>query len=463
VSATRAPARPILYRQLTLRLMVPLVLIVAVVGAAGLLSVGSETATVFDRWLLDAAVSLADQVRSGNGGGPNAVDLPEAARTMLAYDEIDHTWFSVEDGGKVLIGSPGIPASGRNAAVYNDGRAFDAVYEGAQVRVAAVGAPCAGCEHVVVLVAETMLKRQRSNRVVEWLLIPLGLMLVVTCSAIYIAVRRTVRPLEALAEQWNRQAHASLRPIPEDDLPHELSPFATALNDLLSRIRAILVRERMFAAAAAHQLRTPLTALRLGMTRARNSPDLESARAVLDELTQVMEHTGRLVQQLMLLGRLDPEGRGDIDRAPVDLRDVARDVCGLFAEVALEHHVDLELQVPGAPVVVIAQSDLLVEALANLIDNAMKAVGRKGQVTVGVIASPPSLRVCDNGPGIKPSERKVIFERYARGARPRWEGTGLGLAIVHDVATLHGATVSATDGELGGACFTIQFAPDGAH
>ena len=457
MSSRAAPTRPVLYRQLTLRLMVPLVLIVAVVGAIGLLSAGSETSNVFDRWLLDAAVSLADQVRSDASSGANAVDLPEAARTMLAYDEIDHTWFSVEDRGRVLIGSSGIPTSGVNSTVYPDGRAYDAVYEGARVRVAAVGAPCAGCEHVVVLVAETVLKRQRSNRVVEWLLIPLGLMLVVTCSAIFFAVRRTVRPLEVLAEQWNRQAHTSLQPIPEDDLPYELSPFAAALNDLLSRIRGILVRERMFAAAAAHQLRTPLTALRLGMARARNSPDLASARAVLDELMVVTEHTGRLVQQLMLVGRLDPEGRGDIDRAPVDLREVARDVCGLFAEVALEQHVDLELQLPPEPVVVVAQSDLLVEALANLIDNAMKSAGRKGQVLVAVIAAPAGLRVCDSGPGIKPSERKVIFERYARGSRPRWEGTGLGLAIVHDIATLHGATVGITDGELGGACFTLEF------
>ena len=453
-----APARPILYRQLTLRLMIPLVLIVAVVGAIGLISAGTETATVFDRWLLDAAVSLADQVRSGNGSEANAVDLPEAARTMLAYDEIDHTWFSVSDRGRVLIGSAGIPAAGANTAVYSDGRAYDAFYGGTRVRVAAVGAPCAGCEHVLVLVAETMLKRQRANRVVEWLLIPLGLMLAVTCSAIYLAVRSTVRPLEAIAERWNRQAHASLQAIPEDDLPHELSPFATALNDLLSRIREILVRERMFAAAAAHQLRTPLTALRLGMDRARNSPDLESARAVLDELKQVTEHTGRLVQQLLLLGRLDPEGRTDIDRAPVDLRDIARDVCGLFAEAALEQHVDLELQLPPAPVAVVAQSELLAEALANLIDNALKSAGRKGQVLVAVIASPTSLRVCDSGPGIKPSERQLIFERYARGARPRWEGTGLGLAIVRDIAALHGASVTITDGELGGACFSFQFA-----
>ena len=92
--ARAAAARPILYRQLTLRLMIPLVLIVAVVGAIGMVSAGAETATVFDRWLLDAAVSLADQVRSGNRNAADAVDLPEAARTMLAYDEIDHTWFS---------------------------------------------------------------------------------------------------------------------------------------------------------------------------------------------------------------------------------------------------------------------------------------------------------------------------------------------------------------------------------
>jgi two-component system sensor histidine kinase TctE len=290
-----------------------------------------------------------------------------------------------------------------------------------------------------------------------WLLAPLALMLVVTCSAIFFAIRRTVRPLEALAGQWNRQAHASLAPIPEDGLPHELSPFATALNDLLSRIRGILVRERMFAAAAAHQLRTPLTALRLGMARARNSPDLESTRAVLDELAQVTQHTGRLVQQLMLLGRLDPESRSDIDRAPVDLRDIARDVCGLFAEVALDNEVDLELQVPDAPVTAVAQSDLLVEALANLIDNAMKAAGRKGQVLVAVLDAPARLCVCDSGPGIKPSERQAIFERYVRGSKATWEGTGLGLAIVHDIATLQGASVSITDGELGGACLTIEF------
>jgi len=170
-----------------------------------------------------------------------------------------------------------------------------------------------------------------------------------------------------------------------------------------------------------------------------------------------MEHTGRLVQQLLLLGRLDPESGGDIDRAPVDLRDVARDVCNLFAEAALEHDVDLELQAGEVAVVVEAQADLLVEALANLIDNAMKAAGPRGRVLVAVLVTPTGLRVCDSGPGIAPSERRAIFERYVRGAKARWQGTGLGLAIVRDIATLQGARVRVSDGALGGACFDIVF------
>ena len=398
------------------------------------------------------------------GSGANAVDLPEAARTMLAYDEIDHTWFSVEDRGRVLIGSAGIPSSGVNAVAYADGRAFDAVYEGAP------GARRGGRRAVRRLRARGGAGRRDDAQAPA--LQPRRRVAAVSAGpdagGHVLGDLHRGAPHRAAAGGAGRAveppgACLAAGRFPRTTCRYELSPFATALNDLLSRIRGILVRERMFAAAAAHQLRTPLTALRLGMARARNSPDIESARAVLDELTQVTEHTGRLVQQLMLLGRLDPEGRGDIDRVPVDLRDVARDVCGLFAEVALEQHVDLELQLPDAAV-----------TRGRAVRPAGRGAGQpdrqrdEGRGPQGPGAGGrarrrrPRLRVCDSGPGIKPSERTAIFERYARGSRPRWEGTGLGLAIVHDVATLHGATVAVTDGELGGACFTIEFAaPEG--
>jgi two-component system sensor histidine kinase TctE len=457
MKAPTAARRPFLYRQLTLRLMAPLMLIVAAVGSMGLYSAETEASSVFDSWLLDAAVSLANQVRPAAEGRLHAVDLPEAARAMLAYDEVDRTWFAVEDHGRLLAGSAGIPSSGRDGSTYPSGWAFDAAYQGRPVRVAAVAAPCAGCEQVVVLVAETLVKRRRASHAIAWLLLPLALMLGVTCWAIFLAIRRTVGPLEAMAAQWQRQSHASLRAIAADDLPHELSPFAVALNDLLARIRDQLARERMFAAAAAHQLRTPLTALRLGLARARSSPDLENARAVLDELARVTETSGRLVQQLMLLGRLDPEGRVDVDRLPTDLRDVARDVCQLFAEPALEQEIDLELRAPDAAVTVNVQPDLLVEALANLIDNATKAAGPRGQVLVTVLDAPPRVRVSDSGPGIRPHERETVFERYMRGTAATWSGTGLGLAIVRDIAQLQHARVAVVDGELRGACFEFSF------
>jgi two-component system sensor histidine kinase TctE len=159
----------------------------------------------------------------------------------------------------------------------------------------------------------------------------------------------------------------------------------------------------------------------------------------------------------MLLGRLDPEGRADVDRLPVDLRDIARDVCQLFAELALEQEIDLELRAPEAPVMVTVQPDLLVEALANLIDNATKAAGPRGQVLVTVHAAPARVRVCDSGPGIRPHERQSIFERYVRGSAASWSGTGLGLAIVHDIAQLQRARVAVVDGELRGACFEFAF------
>ena len=258
-------ARPFLYRQLTLRLMVPLLLIVAVVGAIGMYSAGRETATVFDRWLLDAAVSLADQVRSGNGNAADAVDLPEAARTMLAYDEIDQ--HLVQRRRAAACSSAA--AASRPAAATGGLRGRAGVRRGrTRARRCAwppSAPPAPAASTWSVLVAETMLKRERANRVVQWLLIPLG-----RCS--WSPVRRSSSPCGARCGRWRRWPSAGTasrtrrcEPIAEDDLPHELSPFATALNHLLARLRGDRRARAHVRRRAAHQLRTPLTALRLGI------------------------------------------------------------------------------------------------------------------------------------------------------------------------------------------------------
>ncbi len=450
--------QPGLYRQLTVRLLLPMLFLVAGGGALGIFAATKLTSEVFDRWLLDAAVSLAQQVDADAQGVK--VDMPRSSQSMLAYDEIDRTFFSVEDRGVVVFGMPGIPHDGAREAAYPAGRAFDAVIAGQGVRVASVRASCSNCAGVTVLVAETRLKRERLQRSMVWIFSPLVLLLIATMLAIFMTVRRTVQPLETLAAQWNRESHESLRPIPSGDLPSELAPFSTALNDLLERIRQMLARERRFSASAAHQLRTPLAALRLGIDRARRAPDLAATRAVLSELDLATDRTARMVQQLLLLGRLDLEQHAGAELQPVDLCEVVRDVCSAMADIASARNVEIEVHAPEHPVVVPAQTELLAEAIANLVDNALKASPARGVVQLAVASVPPGFSVSDDGPGIPPPQREAVFEHFVRGEHAGWTGSGLGLTIVRDIAKMHRAqaSISAAAGERG-TRVAFEFAP----
>ena len=435
--------QPGLYRQLTVRLLLPMLIFVAGGGALGVYAAAKLTSEIFDRWLLDAAVSLAQQV-TGDGSAIK-VDMPKSSQEMLAYDEIDRTFFSVESNGALLLGTAGIPKSGAHEIAYPSGHAFDGVVAGQQVRIASASPNCTHCDGVTVLVAETLRKRKRVQRSMLLLFSPLLLLLLATMLAIRMAVRRTVQPLESLAAQWNRESHESLRSIPAGGLPRELTPFSTALNDLLERIRQMLVRERRFAATAAHQLRTPLAALRLGLDRARRSPDLESTRAVLSELDHSTDRTARMVQQLLLLGRLDPEHDESIELQPVDLCDAVRDVCAAMSEIAVSRNVEIEVRAPDAPIIVQAQSELLAEVIANLLDNALKASPEHGVVRITLASDPPAFEVSDDGPGIPRQDRAAVFENFTRSGQATWPGSGLGLSIVRDIARLHRAQVVIVD------------------
>jgi two-component system sensor histidine kinase TctE len=276
--------------------------------------------------------------------------------------------------------------------------------------------------------------------------------------AILLAVRGTVRPLELIAARWNERSHASLQAIADDDVPRELAPFTAALNGLLARIREMLLRERQFAATAAHQLRTPLAGLQLGLARAAAAENVETAREVIGELSSATQRMARLVQQLLALGRLDPEVRSELDLQECDLVALAQDVGSAHADAALAKDIDLELVTSAASVSVPANAELLAEALGNLLDNAVRYTQPGGRVLVEVIADPARIfRVSDSGPGVPEGEREAVFERFVRGRAATGDGSGLGLAIVRDVALLHNASVRISDSVWGGTCVTMVF------
>ena len=449
-----------LRHDLSLRLMLPMLAIVAATGLLGAYTAQRLVDRVFDRWLLDSAHSLASQVR--NLEGVAAIELPPPAAAMLAFDEVDRTTFSVTQGTRLLIGQAGLPDRGAREIVYPNGRAFDAPVGGKDARIAAVEL-CATCAApTVVRVAETVIKRQRARTDLLEMLMPLVALLAVAAVTIVFALQRTIKPLERISARWNERSAASLRPIGIEGVPRELLPFATALNQLLMRIRAMLERERQFSTTAAHQLRTPLARLQLGLARAAEAPDLATARATIAELSAATQRTGRMIQQLLTLGRLDPEVRGDLEFVPTDLVALAHDVGAAFLDLAMSRSIVLELTAPGSPIVVTVHPDLIGEALGNLIDNAIRYTPPDGHILIEFEVDPPAIRVCDSGPGFDPSVGEKLFERFVRGKDAGGDGIGLGLSVVRDIAELHGAEVVIGRSALGGASMTLRFLVGGA-
>ena len=449
---------PWLSRDLLLRLLLPLLIIVSLTVALGAYAAERLTDRVFDRWLLDTARSVASLVRFQKGQA--SLDLPPIAETLLLYDDNDRTFFSVMQGDRVLAGRKGIPMQGLKEASYRRGRAYESQFDQRWVRIARVDVTGGDGVPVTVLVAETQIKRQSSAQELLVIFLPMGALVVTAGAAIVLAVRRTVKPLELIAARWNARSHVSLEAIDDKDVPRELLPFTTALNDLLARIREMLARERQFAATAAHQLRTPLARLQLGLSRAAQAPNIEAARGVIGELSHSTRQTARLVQQLLALGSLDPEMRGDLDFRRVDLTTLAQDVGAIHADRALSKSIDLELL---APVTTFARviPDLIAEALGNLLDNAISYTPKGGRVTVEVLSGPVLIRVSDSGPGMPKEEFEAVFERFVRGRLADGDGSGLGLSIVRDIAVLHGATVTLGESFLGGLSVTLQFTSAG--
>ena len=246
--------------------------------------------------------------------------------------------------------------------------------------------------------------------------------------------------------------------IDTQGVPRELVPFASALNELLLRLNAMLERERQFSANVAHQLRTPLAGLMLGLSRAEGSGDLASARAAIAELKSTTQRLTRLVQQLLALGRIGPDGSHTMEFAPTDLVALVQDLGGSFAEQAARRDIALELDVPAAPLVVRVHPDLISEALSNLLDNAIRYTPRGGRITVSFDADRPSIIVADSGPGINETERERVFGRFVRGDTAGDQGSGLGLSIVREIMRLHGGEVLLQAAPAGGLKAVLEFA-----
>ena len=319
--------------------------------------------------------------------------------------------------------------------------------------------------HVQVFVAEQVASRDDILvAVLRSTLWPMLVAVPLLLLAGWWAVALGVRPLRTLGAALARRPAEDLRPLQSAGAPDEMRPLVEALNGLFERIALLLERERRFTGDAAHELRTPIAAIRAQAQVALGATSEPQRRQALERTLTGCDRASRVVEQLLMLSRLDADAPRRSE--PVDLGAVAQAAVAELAVTGIVRNQNVSLEAePGA--VVGGDETLLAALCRNLVDNAMRysPPGARVEVRVRRDGKRAVLVVEDNGPGVPEEDRQRLGQRFFRAEGTEASGSGLGWSIVQRIAAVHGATVQAlVSPRLGGLCVEVSFprAPDAA-
>ena len=308
-------------------------------------------------------------------------------------------------------------------------------------------------------IAESQQYRRQLPTAILWrlalalaVLLPLGGLLT------WLIIRHSFATVQAAAQAVAARPPSDLSPIEAQQLPGEVLPLVTALDRLLATVREVLENERRFTSDAAHELRTPLAAIRANAQVMQNARTQHELREAGHDLTTSVDRSARLIEQLLALARLDASSERGHGFATVDLPAL------LHAQLQEQQHFaerrQVRLLADAQSARVYGQRELLAVLLRNLVDNAIRYAGNGTDVTLTCheAGGQAELAVTDTGPGIDPANRARIFERFFRVDANKDYGSGLGLSIVARIAELHGAQVEVREGPDGrGARFVVRF------
>ncbi len=274
--------------------------------------------------------------------------------------------------------------------------------------------------------------------------------------------RRTLNhelnPLDELRHAITNRTPDYLNAIELPSPRVELAPVVSELNHLLDRVTTSIERERRFLADAAHELRTPLAVLKLQAENAINANASAEQRLHLERLISGVDRSTRVVEQLLLLARLDANA---VPFTPqmVALDEIARDTLAQLAPLAHARRQELGLSHDGISLITPGEPSLLGALLRNLVENALRHTSEGGEVDVSLYEEKGNviLQVRDNGPGIDPNHLGDITERFVRSHSQDTQGTGLGLAIAAHIANLHHAMLHLANHPDGGLIVTLTF------
>ena len=426
----------------------------------------SVAANPFDQTLREDTLAISRQVQFAEGSVP-VVSFSRSAHALLRSDETDVVYYHViSPEGKLIHGDrelpPPIPMA-KPILPENQVGFRDAEFGGEDLRIAytVVTSPENPKHWVLVEVGESLEKRrQLINQIVASVILPQFFIVPVVVVLVWFGLAQGLRPLQFLKSRIASRDEHDLSPMTVRRLPEEIQPLVEAFNDLLDRMRDNLEVQQRFIADAAHQLKTPLTALKTQAQLAMYEEDSDALKGSLQRIGSSVDRASHLVSQLLTLARAESTGdvQGD---TRVDLAALVREVAEEWVLPAAQKHLELAFEAPAGGVPVFGNAFLLREMVSNLIDNAIRytigTANEPGQIYVRVmdVREVPHLtrteegalikhtdrwavlEVEDTGVGLTELQAELVFERFYRVDDAKTSGSGLGLPIVREIALYH--------------------------
>ncbi len=449
-------AAPSLLASLLKRLLP--VMLAAMLISGGLSYVGAQyyVNQVFDRVLIDTLNGISSRILIKDQRV--VFDFPEAAQKIFEWDIDDAAYFRIESlkKGHVAGQTDLEPSLGPISAQPSPAIVKDSVYRQRRIRVAVKTLTLAGAsDQVRVIVAETTISRDQMTQEVAFTVLAAELLLIgLAVLVVWASMRRAIAPISEAARDLEKRTHHTQELLDDSQVPQEIRPLTAALNDLLTRLQQALTLQRQFVADAAHQLRTPLTALQLHLENAQSTNKTSEVAAMLDQIQLASNRATRLAQQLLTLAESEEQLlRGD--RSPINLRSLLNETVQLWQPQAERKSISMALSFDpeDQEITMLGYPDLLIQVMNNLIDNALRYCPAGSRVHLHALQSEHSIQISieDNGPGIAASERPLVIRRFYRGdqspnAQPEQAaGSGLGLAIAFEIMTRLGGRFEITD------------------
>lgn len=430
--------------RLLLSLLPLFILAEAVIGIVTYRYVLRDSHELFDYHLRQMALSLRDQ---------GAVPLPPgAAEEREQFDFAVQIWSA--DGSKIYLSHTRSRARLPDRAtlgfsdVVADGERWRVYSILARGRVIQVGQPFEVRERIAASAALRSLT-------------PLLFLAPLVALAIWWLVGRSLAPVEQIARELRQRDANRLDPIPEAGIPIEVEPMVRSLNGLLGRLRASFTAQRAFVADAAHELRTPIAALKLQAGLVARARDSEARALALRELNAGIDRSAHLVDQLLMLARSEPQARDPASEG-VDLAAIIRSVVTEMLPLATAHDSTIELDAPDERVIQ-GDGSALHSLARNLLDNALRHTPPGSRIEARLLERDDGLHliVDDDGPGIDPAEHERVFDRFYGRTAGDDASSGLGLAIAKAVVERHGGQIELARSPLGGLRVSVQLPVSG--